>query len=91
MCISTIRTGTHGVSTNGATAHFMFFNIHLCGAPVNLLSYSQQWQGVCFSFCQIDYLRSSPLSVDPICPQPSSSRTCNKIIMTGANNYKRNI
>ena len=40
---------TNGVSTNGVTANFMFFDRGtFLGTPVNLLSSSQECQGVPF-------------------------------------------
>ena len=56
----------------GSLQMFMFFDRDFSGTPVNLLLYSQKCQGVPFSpICQIHYFCSSPISVDPICPQPT--------------------
>ena len=47
------------------------------GSLVNLLLSSQKCQGVPFSpICQNGYFCSGPISVDPICPQPTG--VCNK-------------
>ena len=45
-----IRKGTNGVSTNGVTVNFVFFEQRdLLGTPVNILLFSQKCQGLPFS------------------------------------------
>ena len=47
------RKGTSGVSTNGVTAKFMFFDGDFLGTPIKQLLYSKKCQGVPFSLnCQ---------------------------------------
>ena len=57
------RRGTNGVSTNGVTAKFMFFDRDFGGTPVNLPLSSQKRQGVPFSpTCQKSLLLQRPHS-----------------------------
>ena len=60
------RRGTHGLSTNGVTANLVFLTEGLFGYSF------QKCQGVPFSqSVEIHYFCSGPVSVDPICPQPT--------------------
>ena len=73
-----VRNGTNGVSTNGVTANFMLFLTEgLFGHPVNLLLSPQKCQGIPLfpQSVKVRYLCSGPISVDPICPQPSAAST----------------
>ena len=70
------RKGTNGVSTNGVTANFMFFDRGTFW--VLLLIYFHLPQSArAYLFPQsvkINYFSSGPISVGPICPQPKSAR-----------------
>ena len=68
----TARKGTNGVSTNGVAANFMVFDRGaFLGTPVNLLLYSQKFQGVTFfpNLSKVITFAVAPLVFDPICPQ----------------------
>ena len=69
------RKGTNGVSTNGVTAKFMFFDRDFWGTPVDLLYLPKSARAYIFpQSVRIHYFCSGPSSVDPICPQPISGR-----------------
>ena len=60
------RRGTNGVSANGVTANFMFFDRDFLGTPVNLLLSSQKYQGVtCSPVCQNSLLLQLPHQCRP--------------------------
>ena len=68
--------GTDGVSTDGVPADFMFFDsgTFLLGTPVNLLYLPKSARAYLFpQSVKTHYFCSSPISVDPMCPQPSKS------------------
>ena len=71
---SRTRKGTNGVSTNGVTANFMFFDrrpfwVPICqnlSTSVNFVLFPQS--------VKIHYFCSGPIIVDPIRPQPKDTR-----------------
>ena len=61
-----VRKGTNGVSTNGVTANFMFFDRDLLCTPVNLLLYSQSARAYLFpQSVKNHYFCSGPLVLTP--------------------------
>ena len=67
-----IRKGANGVSTNGATANFMFFDRGTFWVlPLTCFYLPKSARAYLFpQSVEIHYFRSGPISVDPICPQP---------------------
>ena len=65
-----IRKGTNGVSTNGATADFMFFDRDFLGTHVNLLLSPQQCQGMHFVHNLSEFMTfaAAPLVLTPFVP-----------------------
>ena len=79
--ICAVRKATNGVRTTGVTTILcclfvcLFDRGSFGGTPVNLLVSSQKCQGVLFwPICQNPYFCNGPISVDPICSQPSGHR-----------------
>ena len=74
---SSCRKGTNGVSTSGVTAKVMFFDRGTFW--VLLLTYFYLPKSArAYLFPQsvkINYFCSGPISVDPICPQPTGVQT----------------
>ena len=72
-----VRKGTNGVSPHGVTAQVACFDEGLFGTPVDFI-FPKMPGHTFFSTpaTLINYFRSGPISVDPICPQP---RLANKI------------
>ena len=70
---SKTRKGTNGVSTNGVTANVMFFVRGTFSVlPLTCFCFSKSARAYLFpQSVKINYLFSSPISVDPICPQPN--------------------
>ena len=66
-------TGTTGVSTNGVTANFSFFDSGaFCVLPLTYLFLPKSARAYLFpQSVKIHYFCSGPISVDPICPQPT--------------------
>ena len=74
--VSITRKGTNGVSTNGVSANYSFLTrTFWVITSVHRLLYSKKCQGVLFPQSVNKYcFCSGPISVDPICPQPTYSR-----------------
>ena len=69
---SGVWKGTYGVSTNGVTASFMFFDSGTCGVPI--CQHQSTYLNCAYLFphaVKHHYFCSDPTSVDPISPQPS--------------------
>ena len=66
------RKGTNGVSTNGVTANFMFFDRGTFWVlPLTYFYLPKSARAYLFpQSVKIHYFCSGPISVDPICPQP---------------------
>ena len=67
------RKGANGVSTNGVTANFSFFDRGAFWVlPLTYFCLTQSARAYIFpQSVKIHDLCSSPMSVDPICPQPN--------------------
>ena len=70
--VRTIRKGANGVSTNGVTADFMFFDRGTFWVlTLSYLYFPKSARAYLFpQSVKIYYFCSGPISVDPICPQP---------------------
>ena len=68
------RKGTNGVSTNGVIANFIFFDRGTFWLLPLTCFYLRKVPGRNFfpKSVKIHYFCSGPVSVDPICPQPSN-------------------
>ena len=69
---SDTRKGTYGVSTHGVTANFMFLDrVTFWVLPLTYVCLPKSARANLFpQSVKIHYFCSSPISVDPICPQP---------------------
>ena len=66
------RKGTNGISTNGVTASFMFVDRGTSWVlPLTYVCLPQSARAHLSPICQKYYFCSGPISVDPICPQPT--------------------
>ena len=72
------RKGTNGVSTNGVTANFMFFDRGTFWVlPLTYFYLPKSARAYLFpQSVKIHYFCSGPISVDPICPQPMCVCSC---------------
>ena len=69
------RRGTNGVSTSGVTANFMFFDRGTFSVLL-LTNFDIPKSARAYQFpksVKIHYFCSGPISVDPICPQPTNA------------------
>ena len=68
-----VRRGTNGVSTNGVTAIFRFFDRGTFWVlPLTYMYLPKSARACLFSqSVKVHYFCSGPISVDPICPQPN--------------------
>ena len=71
--VSHRRKGTNGVSTNAVTAHFTFVDRGAFWVlPLTYVYLPQSARAYLFyKYVNNNYLCSGPISVDPICPQPT--------------------
>ena len=67
------RKGTNGVSTNGVTANFIFFDRGTFWVlPLTCFYFPRSAMAYLFpQSVKNNYFCSDPISVDPICPQPN--------------------
>ena len=87
------RKGTNGISTNGVTANFIFFERGTIW--VLLLTYfylPKSARAYLFPHSvKIHYFCSGPISVDPICPQPNLGGTgCGRDAASATNEADEN-
>ena len=68
-----VRKGTNGVSTNGVTANFLFFDRGTFWVlPLTYFYLPKSARAYLFSqSVEIHYFCSGPIGVDPICPETS--------------------